>query len=220
LKAEGRTHEKIPLECIETTDGTKLFILGTLKGLKSEAEKVRDVLETLKPKAVGIYIPKEEVEGLAEVVAGNIKEMSLSDLEECYAYNLSNFGEVQVPPPCIVETYRWTQNNDVPLLALDMSDLEYSNAFTECISTLELMRHSMRIKKIKKKDFKSSDAQTFVMEWDGEVNKIKGYRKLEGRRNKKMADNIMRMSRKFQRSLAIVEYERFPFILEELNSKN
>lgn len=205
---------RITLVGLPTGDIT---ILGTLKGLVSEGEMVKDAFEISEPDVIGIHIGKEEISGLKAVVNGEVENAYLSSYEKVYARELSEFGEVQIPPPSLVKAYEIATNKNVPVRALDFDEEKYSAVYTELIDGMTLIRQSLRLKRINRRKFKMVTPEDFILEWDRVVNKFKGFRRLEDRREKRMAQRIRSLSKKFGNVLAIVEFERMEGIIRNLS---
>lgn len=192
---------------------SKVFLLGTVKGLVSEGERVKEAVAAVSPGVIGLHIHKNELKGLGAVVRGEVKETGLSCTEETYGRNLAMFGEVQVPPPSLVAAYRIARESKIPLAPLDMGDGQFADEFTRKISTITLIRQSFRMRRLKKKRFQCADADNFVMEWDSIVNGLRGYRELERERERHMAENIGLLAREHKRVLAVLETERLDGIM-------
>lgn len=197
---------------------SRIFLLWTIKGLKSEEEKVVSAFKFIAPSVVGAYIAESEVEGLDAVVSGDVKEMGLSTLEKAYARQLSSYGEVQVPPPCLVMAYRLSKKAGIPFAGIDMSDNMFADAYTRHITPFQLMRQSIRTKRLKKKKYRSENPRAFAHAWDRNVNRLKGFRELEEARNVEMAQNIVMLARDYARVLAVVECERFSGVEKKLRT--
>jgi len=199
-----------------TIDSSKMYLLGTIKGLKSEGENVKKAFKIAKPDVIGLHISSEEMEGLEATATGEITEMGLSHSEEIYGLNLAAYGEVQVPPPSLVTAYRIALKNDIILAPLDMNDEKYADVFTKTVSTFHLIRHSFRVKRLRKRKFNSPDARSFALEWDSQINRVKGYRQMEVERERYIAENIFYLSREHSRILAVLELERLQGIYSKL----
>jgi len=199
-----------------TIDSSKMYLLGTIKGLKSEGENVKKAFKIAKPDVIGLHISSEEMEGLEATATGEITEMGLSHSEEIYGLNLAAYGEVQVPPPSLVTAYRMARKNDIILAPLDMNDEKYADVFTKTVSTFHLIRHSFRVKRLRKRKFNSPDARSFALEWDSQINRVKGYRQMEVERERYIAENIFYLSREHSRILAVLELERLQGIYSKL----
>ncbi|MEA3558676.1 MAG: hypothetical protein U9R75_05415 [Candidatus Thermoplasmatota archaeon] len=195
------------LRTIDTAKGT-IFLLGTVKGLVSEKEIVRKAIEDLDPDAIALHISIEEIRGIEKVVKGKVKTTYLSSYEKVYARELTRFGEVQIPPPSLIEAYELSRAREIPLKQLDFSDNSYSDIYTKHVNGISMIRQSLRQKRVNRKKFRSNTPEEFCMEWDSVVNKLKAYRMLEESRERKMGDRIININKKYPDVLAIVEIER------------
>jgi hypothetical protein len=97
-----------------------------------------------------------------------------------------------------------------------MDDDAFTDAFCENISTSQLMRHSLRVKKLRRKRFKADNAEDFVFEWDKEINKLKGFRTVEGKREIHMAGELSELARDHKRILGLIELQRASGVYREL----
>jgi hypothetical protein len=178
----------------------------------------------LKPDLIALYISEPEILGLEKILNGEIKKVPLSRYEVVYARKLAyyaqkdpdRYGEVQVPPPCLIEGLRLSRENKVPVVALDMDDSMYASAYTDNVSTLQLVRHSMRFKKLSKKEFNVQTPEEFTFAWDSELTKLSGFSKLEKAREIHMAQRLLELVTKFDTILAVLELERLEGVLDKL----
>jgi len=193
-----------------------VMVLGTIKGLLSEGELVRSAVLKHDPDIIAVHIGKEELEGLKAVVNGEVKNTYLSSYEKVYARKLSRFGEVQIPPPSLVESFHLSQELDIPVSYLDYGDKRYSSIYTEHVNGMTMIRQSLRLKRVNRKRFRSTSAEQFVTEWDEVSNKLGGYRRVEESREGRMASRIRKLSKRYERILAVVELERKPGIMADL----
>jgi hypothetical protein len=204
----------------------KIYLLGLIKGLTSERKVVKTAFTKLKPDAIALYVSEPEVLGLQSVLDGKTKQVPLSRYEEAYARKLAyyakenpkKYGEVQVPPPCLMEGLELGIKNKVPVVALDMNDSDYASSYVQNISTVSLLRHSMRFKKLKKMKFEVSTPEEFTLAWDQELTKIKGFRILENARERHIAKRLLELKDKFDCILAILEFERTEGVLGQLKN--
>ncbi len=204
----------------------KIYLLGVIKGLTIERETVRKTVNKIKPDVLGLYVSDHELLGLQSVLKGKTKEVPLSRYEVVYARKLAfyaqkdpkKYGEVQVPPPALMEALEIGINNKLPVVALDMDDNMYANVFIQNITTLQLIRHSLRFKRIKKKKFDVVTPEEFTYAWDNELNKLKGFRNLENAREEQMAQRLVQLINKFNCILAILELERVTGVFEKIKS--
>jgi hypothetical protein len=187
---------------------SKIYIPDIIIGLTSEIAKVSKVYNKVKPDVMALQISEEELEGLRSVVNGEEHDYFLSNYEEIYARKLASFGEVKVPPPCYERALKLGMDNDVPIVPIDMDDVFYADVFCESISGWDLIHHSLRVKRLRRKRFKAKTAEEFIFEWDREINKLKGFRNLESKREEHMARELLRLSKKHDRILCIMEMQR------------
>jgi pheromone shutdown protein TraB len=190
------------------TENSSIYIPEIIIGLKSDSAKVKKAYQKVKPDIVAIQTSEEELEALKNMVEGEEFDYFLSNYEEIYAKRLAVFGEVKVPPPCYETALELCQDNDTPIFAIDMDDVYYTDVFCESISGWDLVRHSLRFNKLKSKTFKSETAEDFVMEWDREINKLKGFRHLEAKREEHMAKELLHLTKKHERILCIMDIPR------------
>lgn len=187
---------------------SSIYIPDIIIGLTSESAKVKKAYNNIKPDIVALQTSKEELEGLRDVLEGEKCEYFLSNYEEIYARKLALFGEVKVPPPCYETALKLCLENDTPIAAIDMGDMYYADVFCENISGWDLIRHSLRVKRLRKKRFKAKTAEEFVLEWDREINKLKGFRNLESKREEHMARELLRLAKEHNRILCVIEMQK------------
>lgn len=187
---------------------SKIYIPNIINGLTSEISKVRKFYNKIKPDIVALQASKEEIDGLKRVIEGEEYEYFLSNYEEIYARKLASFGEVKVPPPCYETALKLCMENNVPAAPIDMDEIYYADVFCENITGWDLIRHSLRVKRLRKKKFKAKTAEDFVLEWDKEINKLKGFKNLESKREEYMANELIRLAKEYNRILCILERQR------------
>jgi hypothetical protein len=204
--------------------GKKIYLIGTVKGLTVERKTVANAFKRYKPDVIALHVSEEDLVGLEKVVEGKIKKVGLSRYEEVYARKLATialkdpnkYGEVQVPPPAVVEGFELGSKNKVPVVAFDMNENEFADAFVKNISTPNLIWHSVRFNRVRKKKFKAQTPEEFVIEWDKVLTKLKGFRNLELRREEFMAKRLLKLSEKFNKILAVTELERMDGIVNNV----
>ncbi len=195
---------------------SKIFIFETLKGLVREKARVKEAFEETSPQVVALPISQEALEGLESYVDGNKQRVFLSHYEEIYARNLARFGKVMVPPPSYIEATKLCKERKIDIAAVDMNEAEYTEAFIKNIRTYQYLIHSIRWRLLKRKKFRSRTARDFITDWDNEISKIKGFANLERAREKFIASEIVKLTKKYERILAIVELERSDGIASEI----
>ncbi|MGC8497561.1 MAG: hypothetical protein ACP5NL_06165 [Thermoplasmata archaeon] len=206
---------KILQKMILSTDVT---IIGTVRGLVSEAEAIADLLESQeKPELILIGISPEELEGLSKYLKEPF-EMDLSDYELLYGLKLKEFGKVRMPIPSYVTIIEFSKSKNVDLVAIDLDEKMYNEQYTEQVSLFDLLRYSYRKGHLWNKHYDFSSPENFAISWDKEVIKLKGYKKLELLREQHFADKIKEIisNNKYKRVLVIMEIERLDGTLQLL----
>ena len=198
--------------------GKDVLFFGTIKGLVSEREKLRELFENFKAQIMLLGISPEEFSGLEKYLEEPF-EIDPDDYEVIYALKLEKYGEVGLPVPTYLEAFAISKNNGIKLIPIDMPDKEYSDLFVNTIDFFHIMRFNFRKRKVWRKNFEANTPEEFVMLWDREVNKIPQYRKIEDEREKYMGRKIKELLEEIEekRIIVIVELERLYGILDNLN---
>jgi hypothetical protein len=199
---------------------SRIHIPGVINGLTSEEANVKKAYNKVKPDVVAMQISEAELDGLRQVTEGEEFDYFMSNYEQIYAKKLAAFGEVKVPPPCYESAMKLCLRDRIPVEAIDMDDLYFTDVFCENVSTRDLIRHSLRVKKLRRKKFKAETAEEFVLAWDREINKLKGFRNLETAREKYMARELLRLSKRYDRILCIMELQRSEGVIAHLLGKD
>ncbi len=194
----------------------KVYLLPVIHGLVDESKKVENAFYKIHPECVAIGVAPEDIE-IMEKIKGN-EEFEMPLQHQYYLMHLSRYGKVSLPPPDIIAVHEISKKEKVPLHAIDIDDKTYADIFTENVSIFSLMRHSRKIKKLAKKEFSVSTPEEFVYEWDREINSIKSFRKIEEEREKKMAENIVKLCKKYRSILAVIPLERYEGVVNMLES--
>lgn len=200
--------------------GRDFHILGTITGLVSEADRVAQLFQDLAPDCVAVGIPENELAGLrAYITAGpDAPEPDDEDVEEGYSLALSRFGDVGVPPPDLMEAVRLALTAGVETFALDLDDDTYADAFTEEVSGIQLVRYSLKMRRLARRPPKAATAGEFALKWDSDVRKLKGFARLEKRRERKMADSLKAIPVGHTRILAVIELPRLEGVTTALRN--
>ncbi len=193
-----------------------LIIVGTVQGLVSERKKVKDAYLKLKPGIVALPISEEMIEGLRAAVKGEVKEVQTSSIDDLFAEHLKRFGEVQIPPPSLAEALELAEKDSVEVVALDMNEEEYADAYIKHVSSFHFWARIWKLRKLAKKTFAVDTPEDFVVMWDKYISKLKGYASLEKARERFMAERALELLKKHNRVLALVEYERLEGVADEI----
>ncbi|MCL1979351.1 MAG: hypothetical protein FWG60_04260 [Methanomassiliicoccaceae archaeon] len=193
----------------------KVDVLPIVKGLVSEAEKVRE--------AYGNYEAYAAALGIEEIIAlkhrDEIEEIQeLSEIDMVYAYHLSNFGEVETPTPAFCELIDLCSKDSIEVIPLDMNNAEFTEMYINTVKAMEFVKEHRLAKKGMKRRFDMSSAESFAISWDNYLNKVKGYERVSQKREGFIASQIADIA-KYRRSLlAVVDVERINNIVEYIEN--
>ncbi len=197
-------------------NGCKIYMIGVIKGLVEEEEKVRKVYLEMMPDAVAISISVDELKGLEDFLKQRY-DVPLSNYEEeIYVRELKKYSEVKKPPPCFEIALKLCQKDNLPILPIDMDEERFSNAYCKYITYFQLIQKSFRRKRLNKKKFHASSAESFIKEWDLVINGIKGFKMLEEERERYMAQKLSELTKKYKKILALIELERLNGVKKRL----
>lgn len=194
----------VPMK-IPVGDGAA-HVLPVIKGLVSEADRVKDAFEHVRPDKAAVSLSKEEVLGLRNMPDDFVPELSRYD--EIYADGLGRFGEVAAPPPCYVATVELADHLGIPLLPIDLDEDSYSELYCAAVSGPALFRHSTRTWLLKLRRFEAETAEEYVLKWDRAVNNMQGMRLVERKRAQRMAEGLAEAVSGGGTVLAVIELER------------
>lgn len=191
-----------------TVKDSKIYFVDVVRGLKSEADRVKLAIQEVKPDIVAMSVSKEEIEGLRDYIREPY-EVEMSRYEELYAKNLSRYGDVFLPPPCFLAGLEEAENRRLELVGVDMDDETHTAAYCALVTGSELFRHTTRFNVFKLKSFRAKTPAEFVKVWDRKVNNLRGFRELEKERERYAAKALtdLALSSK-RRIIAIIDIER------------
>ncbi len=191
-------------------DGSVL-LLAPVRGPTAEVAPTIAALAAHAPALVGLGLSGEEMRGLVDyfVLAEAEPIVPLSPNETSEVRGLCRFGEVRVPNPAFVEVLRWGRDRPVPVAALDPSDEEAAHLFAEHIGYVELVRRTVRERRVSRKPPAPSSADEFALEWDDTVARGRGSRALAGARDRHLVREFARVRPAGERTAVVVDRERF-----------
>ncbi len=194
-------------------------LFGGIKGLISEGEELRKSLLAIRPDMIMVTISQEQVEGLSKFMKDPF-EMVLSDYEIIYGAHLSVYGEVMTPPPIYTEPIKYSEENDIQLIGIDMNEEEFSKIYQSNMGTFSLVRHSLRKRRLIKKEFGDRTPEEFVKLWEERVNRLGPLRKIDDARlesMKKVTGSLLSENR-WKRPLIISDFEFYAKFADFLKS--
>ena len=191
----------------------RVDILPVVKGLVSEAEKVRE--------AYGKYEAYAAALGIEEIIAIKHREeiediQELSEIDMVYAHHLSEFGEIESPAPAFCELIDLCSKDSADVIPLDMNNDMFTEMYINTVSTLEFVKEHRLAKKGMKRRFDMTSPESFSISWDNYLNNVKGYEKVSKKREEFIASQIVDIARYRRSLLAVVEVERVNSIVEHI----
>ena len=188
-----------------TVKGSAIYFVDVVRGLKSDADRVKLAIQEIKPDIIAMSVSKEEIEGLRDYIKEPY-EVEMSRYEELYSQKLSRFGDVFLPPPCFLAGLEEAENNRLELVGVDMDDETHTTAYCALVSGSELFRHTTRFNLLKLKSFRADTPADFVKVWDRKVNNLYGFRELEKERERFMAKELTELASISNKKILAVLY--------------
>jgi hypothetical protein len=201
------------MEEIRLGEGS-VSIFPAVRGLPSDGPAVAQAIETVRPDVVALSVSPEELEVLRSYRGANMEPDNTED--EVYVAGLSAWEEPVMPPPCFTQAAKVASARKLRLEALDMNEEAYADAYTECVTTMELILQGRLENRLAKKKFHVSTPQDFALAWDAEVNRTVGFARLQKEREKFIAARLRGLAEARARVLAVVEVERVKGVLAAL----
>lgn len=193
--------------------GKEKQILGVVKGLVSESEKVEEFLRKFQPDVIGLGVSSEEIEGLKDYIKKGGELPPLSEIEEIYADKLAAYGDVGYPPPAFERCVVYSTNNGISILPLDIPEEKFTELYCRTVHTRDLIFQSFRIKRLRKKKIDAQQPEEFEIAWDKLINRFGGFKVVEIEREKHMAEELKQLS---GRVVAVIEVARAPGVARRL----
>lgn len=197
--------------------GGRVVLLGSVFGLASEGDQVRDALEDVAYERLLLGISREALRAIEER-EGEPPVVDPEDLEpltQLYLAALTRFGPVAVPAPELYAAWRHATRRDVPVTAIDLSDAAHTEAYVDNVSVWETIRKERRQRKRARRVDETSDVHAFAAAWDDVFFPTKGLRRVERERERHMAHQVLEASQGGVVA-AIVPDERLDGILAHL----
>lgn len=194
-----------------------LGVLPVVRGLPSDGRKVLDALASWRPGIVALTLSREELDALRHYRGGNMEPDTTED--EIYVAGLSVWEEPEMPPPCFVQAVRDGTARQIRLEAVDMDEETYADAYTTCVSTMEIILQGRLENRLMKKRFHVSTPQEFAIAWDAEVNRPVGFARLQREREAFIAGRLRALAEDRARILAVIEVERVKGVLAALRGQ-
>jgi hypothetical protein len=181
-------------------------VLGPVRGLVADGDRVRARLESVRPSALGLAVSEDELKGLREyfVDAATEPVVPLAPTEAAEIRALARYGDVGVPNPSVLAAIRWADSTNAPITALDPSDDDYSSMFARSIGYFELVRRTLRERSAGKRS----------LAWSRTIEPGAGSRKLRAQRDTVVAEGVGRLRARYSTIAVVVDRERFDGVVE------
>lgn len=191
--------------------GHDALLLAPVRGLTSEAHELVVALDAFAPGAVGIGTSAEELRGLADyfVVSEAEPVVPLTPTEFSEIRGLTRFGEVRVPNPAFVEAIRWSLERRLPVVPLDPNDERSASLFAEHIGYVELVRRTVRERRVGRTPPTPSSADEFALAWDRSIARGRGSLRLAAARDAHLVAEAGRLLHGNPRVAVVIDRERF-----------
>ena len=187
-------------------EGSEIHILPVIRGLTDEVGTVSRAFDEVRPDAVAVSISTEELDGLRNLPEDF--EPVLSRYDEIYVKGLSRYGEVAAPPPCYLAALELADEKGLRVFPIDIDEASYTELYCASVSGSTLFRHSTRTWLLKRRSFAADSAEDYVRKLDRAFNNMSGFKSVERERSRWMARELLRLSKKAERLLAAIEFER------------
>lgn len=202
-------------------DGRNIRVYSGVKGLVSHGDDLSRLLSSMNPEVILVTISPAEVEGLRAFLKDPF-EMNLSDYEIMYGIRLRKYGEVMTPPPIYIETIKYAERSSCSVTGIDMDDESFNKAYTENIGSFDLLRDSLRKKRVLNADYHDSNEYEFAEAWAERQKSIGGRRRLEEARQSHINHRVIHFAEHeyVENHLIICDHEFFSGIKLSLSDRS
>jgi len=191
-----------------------ILLIAPVRGLASEVPLVLAELEAFAPALVGFGLSSDELRSLHDYFVASDAEpiVPLTPNETSEVRGLVRFGEVRVPNPSFIEVLRWAWSRGLPTEPLDPDDERTAALFAEHIGYFELVRRTVRERRISRSPPAPSSPDEFALEWDRETASGRGSRDFAQARDEHLASRLPSLAAERRPLAVLVDRERFDSI--------
>jgi hypothetical protein len=188
-----------------------LLLVAPVRGLTSEVPRLLAELEALAPVGLGLGLSSEEMRSLHDYFVASEAEpiVPLTSNETSEVRGLVRFGEVRVPNPSYVEVLRWAWARGIPAEPLDPDEDRTAALFAEHIGYFELVRRTVRERRVARAPPAPSSADEFALQWDREIASGRGSREFAEARDRHLVERLPSLLAERTPLAVVVERERF-----------
>lgn len=202
--------------------GATLALLFTVQGLVEERERVRRAYAGLRPRALALGVSPEMAANLLRYERDPEADIvdDLPDHDYVYSVRLAEYGEVDLPPPDLMEAARLSKADGVPLYGVDLPEERYEELFTTSVSTFGFLKYGRLQRRLAKRPPRAPDARSFALAWDATMRKVKGLRVVEAAREEHIAAQLEALARQAEGAvLAVVDVAREEGVRRHLSGR-
>lgn len=188
-----------------------ILLVAPVRGLASEVPRVLSALAEFAPVRIGLGVSSDELRSLIDyfVTADAEPVVPLTSNETSEVRGLVRFGEVRVPNPSFVEVLRWASSRGLPTEPLDPDEERTAALFAEHIGYFELVRRTVRERRIARSPPAPSSPDEFALRWDREVSSGRGSREFAEARDQHFVRRLSALASDGNPFAAVVDRERF-----------
>ena len=197
-----------------------LLLLAPVRGLASEVPRLLGELDAFAPVQLGVGLSVGELTSLHDffVVAEAEPVVPLTGNETSEVRGLVRFGEVRVPNPSFVELLRWASLRGVPTAALDPDDDHTAALFAKHIGYIELVRRTVRERRVSRSPPTPSSPDEYALTWDREVASGRGSRNFAEERDSYLARQVPALVADRRPVAVVVDRERFDSVRAQITA--
>lgn len=205
----------------ELPAGRATLVVGSVRGLRSEGPRVLERLDAFRPSLVGLGLSPEELAGVRDYFVGTLAEplVPLAPSETAEVRALARYGEVGLPNPTLSAVLEWGVSHDVPVRAIDPTEADYAELFAESIGYTELLRRTLRERRISRNPPRPATADEFALAWARPPGASGGSARLARAREARVAAALRAMGAPTDRVAVVVDRERFELLVDELSGR-
>lgn len=193
------------------TSGASFLVVGAVRGLASEADRLTGKLDGFRPGALALALSPDELRGIQEYFDGTPTEplVPLTGNELAEIRGLARYGEVRVPNPSWTAALAWGRAHRTPVEGVDPSDESYAMMFTHHIGYTELVRRTLRERSLTRRPPAPATADDFAIEWARRLAPGAGSARLAHRRDEAVVAGARNLALRTDRVALVVDRERF-----------
>ena len=195
--------------------GQSVIVVGGILGLASDEPLARNAFMDAKPEEVLLGVPYEDLDAIrATSGKEESSEFETGDIDDDYVRRLKSFGDVRTPPPDLYSVFRLAEEKKIPVRAIDLGDLAYTEAYTQNVGMFEVLRSNRNQRKLPDREIEAATVEEFAVRWDDAVYPTKGLQKLQALREEEMVSCIEKTVP--TRVLALLPLARMTGVIERL----